>query len=75
MTPQGHLYLDMLNLFFVPAKKNVLHHAKHIYFINPWLLKISAYKTLYNGSTNNPNRPKTCGLIFTPLIINLKYVN
>jgi hypothetical protein len=28
-TPQGQLYLDKSNLFFVPAKRKVLHHIKH----------------------------------------------
>jgi hypothetical protein len=38
-----------------------------VYFIDSCLLNISTYKTLYNSSTSNPNRPKTCGLIFIHL--------
>jgi len=28
-TPQGQLYLDKSNLFFIPAKRKVLHHIKY----------------------------------------------
>ena len=33
-TLQGQLYLDKSNLFFVPTKKTMLHHAKHKFIQN-----------------------------------------
>ena len=47
---------NLVKFVLYPSKENVLHHAKHKFFsINPLLLKISNYKTLYNSSTSNPN--------------------
>ena len=68
-TPQDQLCLDK-SICFLSEQKNKKHVASRktqVYFMNQWLLKISAYKSLYNGSTNNPNRSKTCWLIFTNL--------
>jgi hypothetical protein len=48
-------------------RKCVASRKTQVHFINPWLLKISASKTLYNSSTSNPNGPQICGLIFTNL--------
>jgi len=48
-------------------KKHVASRKTQVDFMNQWLLKISAYKFLYNRSTCNPNGSKTCGLIFTHL--------
>jgi hypothetical protein len=74
-TPQGQLYLDKSIRSLSQQRKHVATRKTQVYFINSWLLKIKACKILYNGSTSNPNGPKTCGLIFFPLTINSKYVN
>jgi hypothetical protein len=48
-------------------RKRVASHKIQVYFINSRLLKILAYKTLYNSSTSNSNGPKSYELIFTYL--------
>jgi hypothetical protein len=32
--PQGQLYLDKSNLFFVPTKRKILYNAKHKFIQN-----------------------------------------
>jgi len=69
-TPQDRLYLDKSICSLSEQQKKKKHVAScktQVDFMNQWLLKISAYKFLYNRSTCNPNGSKTCGLIFTHL--------
>jgi len=68
-TPQDQLCLDksICSLSEQKKKKHVASRKTQVYFMNQWLLKISGYKSLYNGSTSNPNGSKTRGLIFIHL--------
>jgi hypothetical protein len=66
-TSQGQLYLDKSICSLFQQRKLTATHKIQVYYINSWLLKILAYKILYNSSTSNPNEPKTCGIKFTHL--------